>query len=92
MCKIKAGSLEQKQLLQDINIVSFVLVDLTLYLDTHPFDRQAMAYFNHYLQIRVDLLNEYAMKYGPLTLSTANTNSNEWEWALQPPPWEGGND
>lgn len=90
MCKIRTMGFEQKQLLQNINIVSFVLVDLTLYLDTHPFDKQAMAYFNHYSKIRGELLSNYAMKYGPLTLSTANNNCNEWEWALQPPPWEGG--
>ena len=82
--------MEQAQLLQNINIVSFVLVDMVEYLDTHPNDRNAIDYFNHYSRIKNELSQEYSMKYGPLTLSTVETNSDEWKWALQEPPWKGG--
>ena len=41
----------KEQLLRDIGIVDFVLTELTLYLDTHPFDCHAMEYFNHYNRI-----------------------------------------
>ena len=39
---------EQEKLLHDIGILGFVVVELSLYLDTHPTDRNALEYFNHY--------------------------------------------
>ena len=38
----------QDQLLYWIDMVSIMLVDLTEYLDTHPFDEVAMDHYNHY--------------------------------------------
>ena len=38
---------EQERSLHNISIVSFVVVELTEYLDTHPFDREALNYFNY---------------------------------------------
>ena len=73
----------------DIGIVSFTLVDLTLFLDTHPYDRTAMEYFNHYVRIKNQLEREFSMKYYPLNLSMAESNK-EWRWGMAPLPWEGG--
>lgn len=39
---------EQEKLLHDIGILSFVVIELSLYLDTHPTDQNALKYFNHY--------------------------------------------
>ena len=41
----------EERMLHDIGIADFVLTDLMLYLDTHPTDRNAMEYFNHYTRI-----------------------------------------
>ena len=41
----------EERMLHDIGIADFVLTDLMLYLDTHPTDRNAMEYFNHYLSL-----------------------------------------
>lgn len=80
---------EQERLLMDIGTVGFLLVDLTLYLDTHPFDREAMEYFNHYSRIHQNMMQEFAAKYYPLTLATAEGCHKEWRWGLAPAPWEG---
>ena len=40
--------MSQKQLLQWINMVSFAVNDITLYLDTHPDDEEALNYLKHY--------------------------------------------
>lgn len=72
-----------------INMVSFALNDITLYLDTHPDDTEALEYFYHYQDIRNQALKEYAICYGPLTLDS-DTKRSDWDWALQPFPWEGG--
>lgn len=78
----------KEQLYNDIGIVSFVLTELALYLDTHPTDRNAMEYFNHYNRIRQQMVKEFSMKYFPLTLDTADS-SKEWRWGTAPLPWEG---
>ncbi|MCM1325276.1 MAG: spore coat protein CotJB [Bacteroidales bacterium] len=78
----------QEQMLKDIGIVSFVVVELTLYLDTHPFDRSAMEYFNHYNRIRTQLIKEFSQKYYPLTTDMADC-SKDWRWGMAPLPWEG---
>ena len=40
------------QLMHWINVVSFAVVDITEYLDTHPNDEEALKYFNHYAEQR----------------------------------------
>ncbi len=62
------------ELMDEINEVSFALNETTLYLDTHPDDQQALAYFNELAPRRKELLKEYAQSYEPLT-STASAGS-----------------
>ena len=38
----------RKELLNHINTVSFAVDDIQLYLDTHPDDEEALAYFHKY--------------------------------------------
>ncbi len=78
----------KEQLLNDIGIVSFVLTELALYLDTHPLDCNAMEYFSHYNRIRHQMVKEFSVKYYPLTLDMADSNK-EWRWGMAPLPWEG---
>ena len=78
----------KEQLYHDIGIVSFVLTELSLYLDTHPTDRNDIEYFNHYNRIRHQMIKEFSMKYFPLTLDLAESNK-EWRWGDAPLPWEG---
>ncbi len=80
---------QKDQLLHDIGIVGFVLIELGLYLDTHPFDRNALEYFNHYSRIKQQMTKEFSMKYYPLTLELAESGK-EWRWGAAPLPWEGG--
>ena len=79
----------QEQLLRDIGIVSFVVIELTLYLDTHPTDRSAMEYFNHYRNIRNQMTKEFSTKYYPLTTDMTECGK-DWKWGAAPLPWEGG--
>ena len=80
----------RKQMLSWINMVSFAVVEANLYLDTHPADPTALAYFREYSHLRRQALDDYAAIYGPLTLDTAPAGQEQWEWINQPWPWEGG--
>lgn len=82
---------EREQMIQSISIMDFVLVEMTEYLDTHPLDKNAIEYFKHYNCMKNQAMKDFAAKFGPLSISTADLASgSEWEWALQPMPWEGG--
>ncbi|MDE7016152.1 MAG: spore coat protein CotJB [Lachnospiraceae bacterium] len=82
---------EQARLLHQIDLISFVIVEMNLYLDTHPDDSEAVEYLKHYAHMKNQAMREYASKYEPLTVDTANASSaKEWVWATSPMPWEGG--
>lgn len=80
---------QKEQMFYDIGIVDFVVVELTEYLDTHPDDKEALEYFNHYSRIRNQMAAEFSQRYFPLTVNYANC-SNKWSWGAAPLPWEGG--
>ena len=79
---------QKEQLLHNIGIVDFLLVDLGLYLDTHPTDKNALEYFNHYSRIKQQMEREFSVKYFPLRMDLADCG-REWRWGLAPLPWEG---
>lgn len=82
---------ERKQLLHDIGVIDFVVVEMTLYLDTHPTDKEAMEYLSHYVRMKNQAMRKYAIKYGPLQISnTDEAMDHEWKWATQDWPWNGG--
>ena len=74
-------------MLNDIGIVDFTLVDLMLYLDTHPTCKEAMEYFNHYAKVKNKMMKEFSMLYFPLTKDLAESTT-EWRWGTAPLPWE----
>ena len=42
---------EKDRLLEEIGILDFVVVELVLFLDTHPRHQEAMHYFDYYNQM-----------------------------------------
>lgn len=82
-------NMNRSQLLQWINEVSFAVVEIVLYLDTHPDDADALAFFNHYNEERKRAIDLYSSAYAPLTIDLAD-DKNHWNWVTEPWPWEGG--
>lgn len=79
---------ERERLLLDVQMYSFAMWDLNLYLNTHPTDKNVMMLFDNYRNSYRRAVNEYENKYGPLHLEKVNTNSPTWEWNKSPWPWE----
>ena len=75
------------QLLRRVDELSMMMVDLNLYLDTHPYDEEAIDAFNKYQEMLRMAKKEYEQQYGPLTASSARPE-HKWEWALTPWPWQ----
>lgn len=78
---------EQKKLYRMIQHYSFVITETVLYLDTHPYCRQALRYYEKYRQLRAEAVKAYEEKYGPLTMY-GNRCTDSWKWATEPWPWE----
>lgn len=85
------ADMNRNNLLKEISMVDFAVVDLNEYLDTHPDDSDAVAYIKQYITILCRLRQEYASLYGPLSIYDAcYSDCNDWRWARMPLPWEGG--
>ena len=78
---------ERKLLLQQIDQYSFAVDDVKLFLDTHPHDEEALAYFRRYSALRKKALQAYTQRYGALSMDTAK--GDRWDWVDTPWPWEG---
>ncbi len=74
--------------LYEISMVDFLLMDMKLYLNTHPNDKNAIEYYQHYAKILKDLRDAYAANFGPLFAEQSN-GSKEWDWCSEPHAWEG---
>jgi spore coat protein JB len=75
-------------LLRRIQELDFVLVELTLYLDTHPEDMQAIEQFNRTAVQRQQLACEFEQRYGPLLQFGLSLSRYPWDWAQSPWPWQ----
>ena len=80
---------QKEQMFHDIGIVDFVLTDLTQFLDTHPNNREALEYFNHYSRIKHQMVKDFSRRFFPITRDLAECD-REWKWGAAPLPWEGG--
>ncbi len=81
----------QAEQLRNIDAISLTLQDTVLYLDTHPTDTDALAFFDKYSAMRNEALENYAKDYGPLLVDDVTmTEADYWNWINQPWPWEGG--
>lgn len=95
---------DRNSLLKQISEISFTVNDLTLYLDTHPEDQEALTAFKQAMEQRKQLLKTYAENFEPLTMDCVCPDTNNkndmntkypgqkhFTWADGPLPWEGGN-
>jgi|GEM_PF-64107 len=73
--------------LGEVQALDFALVELALYLDTHPDDTEALRLFRQYVKAYQDKKAAYAKKYGPLEKTQAG-EGDRWNWIDNPWPWE----
>lgn len=79
----------RNKLIKEISVLSFAVYDLNLFLDTHPHDMEARAYFAEYNKALIQKEKEFAMRYNPL-MQTYCDGNKDWCWNTAPLPWEGG--
>ncbi len=80
---------QEQDLMKQIQQISFLLVDLNLYLDNHPDCRQALEDYNILVEAMDELRKVYTQKYGPIMNFGTAKSDCPWQWADdQPWPWE----
>lgn len=78
---------DKSTLLEQVRACEFVMIDLNLYLDTHPSDENALKDFKLCSEMFMRLKKQYESKFGPLTIDNAATDTC-WLWINNPWPWD----
>ena len=76
----------REKLLKRIAAYDFAIVELHLFLDSHPNDKTAESKINEYISKSNKLRHEFEIKYGPLVAT--NKGANRWAWISNPWPWD----
>ena len=58
----------------------FAVIDLQLYLDTHPDDQKAKELFDKYLNKYIEVKKSIENKWGPLVLTSKENMGQGWKW------------
>lgn len=75
------------ELLKKLSAIDFYIIDLHLYLNTHPEDREAIMQYNTLIAEAKQLRSEYEQQYGML-LSNNSMSKYPWQWIDNPWPWQ----
>lgn len=70
-----------------LQMLDFALQEAMLFLNSHPDDKQAMAYYQSIQKQRNEVAAQYEACFGPLT--SRSNQGNTWEYIQGPWPWEG---
>ena len=79
---------EQAEMLTYIDALCFACIDLSLYLDVFPNNKDAINLFNKYNSQKKNFMDKYQEKFGPLTLDSDALNAYPWAWNERPWPWD----
>jgi len=76
------------EMMENIQALNFSIIELGLYLNTHPEDEKAICMHKDYCRQLKEAKDRYQRIYGPLSIYYP---CNKWRWLEEPWPWEGGN-
>ena len=80
----------REKLTMKIQEYSFAVLELNLFLNSHPHNKQALMHRKKYLEELRRLTEAYETSYGPLT-AYSTVPCDEWTWVNEPWPWETDN-
>ena len=80
--------MNRKQMLEWVMMLGFCALDMMLYLDTHPCDKEAIAYYKQCVDMYTKARDQFEENFGPLQ-ARSSMAENTWMWADMPLPWEG---
>ena len=81
---------DKERMMLEIQKYGFYLIDLGLYLDLHPNDKEALKTFNENRNKYYRLINEFNKSYYPLMFMDSNSGES-YRWIEGSFPWVRGN-
>ncbi|WHH59389.1 spore coat protein CotJB [Petroclostridium sp. X23] len=78
--------MSRDEMLKQLSALDFMVIDLHLYLDTHPCDREALMKYNCVAMQANMLRNTYERMYGPIN-AYGPIHGYPWQWNNNPWPW-----
>ena len=79
--------MNREKLMREVQMYGFALYDTGLFLDTHPTNKAALAFYEEIQKKYVEAVAVYEEEFGPLTMSDTDTEKG-WVWVETPWPWE----
>lgn len=79
--------MDRDDIFRELTKLDLMLVDLQLFLDTHPTNGEALNRYNSILARADQVRALYEKMYGPL-YSFRSYNRGAWKWNRDPWPWE----
>lgn len=76
---------ERDILLKKLSSIAFAMLEIRLFLDTHPDSTEAMAKFDELNNKYLPLKTKYEDEYGPLL---SRNSPSSVQWIKGPWPWE----
>ncbi|MCL2565244.1 MAG: spore coat protein CotJB [Defluviitaleaceae bacterium] len=73
---------------KELYTLDFLALDLHLYLNTHPNDREALAEYNKVAALAAQARKKYEEHFGPLHSFRCPAGEHEWNWLSEYSPWE----
>lgn len=81
--------MSEKALKRHIEAIDFAILEIELFLDTHPTDRRAMQMLREYRTRRKIEITNYESRFGKYIVTTDNVDAQDrWNWIDSPWPWE----
>lgn len=77
-----------ESLMHELQMYGFVLDEARLFLDTHPNDKDALAYYRKYSALYDEAKKEYESMFGPI-VANATAAGESWRWIEGGWPWMG---
>ena len=80
---------EKEAMLMSWQQYNFALLELNLYLDNYPTNKEAINLYRQYINILKDIETKFEEKYGPISTDNIYVINGSWKWNNNPWPWEG---
>ena len=79
---------EKEDMFYKLHSLCFALIDINLYLDIYPNDKDMLNLFNKYRKDLNKLQDEYQNKFGPILKDSDANNQYPFAWINSPWPWD----
>lgn len=80
---------EKHEMKKHIDSLCFSILEIELFLDTHPYDQKALHMLREYRRRKREAIDTYEAKFGKYIVTTDDVPaSHHWSWIDSPWPWE----